>query len=592
MRLADCGWKEAASLSQQDASEAFSFITETLALPLLTLKMDIFHPGQEEEGDDHKFVNERLLEVAVPEDPGDGRLITLEECLETYFNNRIEVRRFLERRNTLKSTLSHRPASLSKGNVSHIETVELTESQTPNPVVAKPQSPIVQNSPTRPLGPRARAPSIIREYFTSEKTDGLEMSSSIEEESGFQGRQRAGSIRKEIVLPAWQFFNLIPWYTDNSATNDAQVASHFSSTRPVLGICLKRYSVLANGHAVRRDTHIDIPIDIRLPHFIQDDAMSENGPAFGNFKLSLQSAVCHRGKSVDSGHYVSLVRSQQPDHASLDGSSTGFVSDDSVRERWMRLDDLAHERVAFVEVEDFLRKESPYLLFYQVQPIDDDDFGRVIGTWRSPEADGPPLYTESDSKDSAVTDLSLNYNDSLETTDNSVRSSRPSYDGVTSQREQKSTSLVIESSSSQILAGTSTNSHDTNHVSNLSITNRVTDPNYLTASYGDSRGRLASRGSDKRLSRSLSRLAGKIKKDKIDEPAIAMDGVKDASLPASEGAMFEAPKVNDPNRLKKEHKEKRKHKNIHSTQSGPDGHQHFIKGKQKSEKPDRECSLM
>lgn len=55
--LAECGWPDAALLEQQDASEAFTFITGVLELPLLTLKMDIYHTGKEDASDDHKFVN-------------------------------------------------------------------------------------------------------------------------------------------------------------------------------------------------------------------------------------------------------------------------------------------------------------------------------------------------------------------------------------------------------------------------------------------------------------------------------------------------------------------------------------------------------
>lgn len=79
--LADCGWKEAANQQQQDASEAFTFITEKLELPLLTLKMDVAHGGKEVADDDHRFVSERLLNVAIPSRT-DGELVTLENCLD------------------------------------------------------------------------------------------------------------------------------------------------------------------------------------------------------------------------------------------------------------------------------------------------------------------------------------------------------------------------------------------------------------------------------------------------------------------------------------------------------------------------------
>lgn len=237
-------------LRQQDASEAFSFITETLALPLLTLKMDIFHTGKEEASDDHKFVNERLLEVAVPSEPEDGRIITLEECLETYFNNKIEVKRYLERKNTLRSIRSRRSLDSHKGSVSHIETVEL-DGSTSTPL--SPSAPInfFSKSPVRASSLRQRGSSLIQEHFISEKQDFLGLPSPTEDEASVPGRPRAGSVR-QVMMPAFQFFSLLrqslnhtpdtisadestAWYTDTKPRNDAQVAAHFSSTRPILG---------------------------------------------------------------------------------------------------------------------------------------------------------------------------------------------------------------------------------------------------------------------------------------------------------------------------------------------------------------------
>ena len=206
--LAKCGWHEAAEKQQQDASEAFSFITEMLELPMLTLKVDIFHQGKEESNDDHRFVRERLLEVAIPEEPADGRIITLEECLETYFNNRIEVKRFLlDRRLTATSMRSRWSVDSMKGRALHIEAVEVDESQPSTPSSIMPQSPLPAYSPARPT--RDRAPSIIQEYYPSEKSDIPELSLSDAEVNGQKGRPRHQSIKKEILMPAWQFFSLI-----------------------------------------------------------------------------------------------------------------------------------------------------------------------------------------------------------------------------------------------------------------------------------------------------------------------------------------------------------------------------------------------
>lgn len=135
-------------------------------------------------------------------------------------------------------------------------------------------------------------------------------------------------------------------------------------------MCLKRYSVLPNGKAIRLSTYVDIPTEIGLPHFIQDDNMDEEGPIYGNFKLSLQALVCHRGNSVDSGHYIAIVRGTSAGAHPANGQASEIAYD--TPQYWMRFDDLAEERVTLVDIEQALKTESPYLLFYQILPINED----------------------------------------------------------------------------------------------------------------------------------------------------------------------------------------------------------------------------
>ncbi|KAK3062809.1 hypothetical protein LTR53_019186, partial [Teratosphaeriaceae sp. CCFEE 6253] len=98
----------------------------------------------------------------------------------------------------------------------------------------------------------------------------------------------------------------------------------------------------------------------------------------------LQSVVCHRGSSVHSGHYVALCRGraanadahaglhpQGPDDARRRGSPDSG-DEDAAGDLWMRFDDLARERVAYVDIHAALRAETPYLLFYQVVPVGED----------------------------------------------------------------------------------------------------------------------------------------------------------------------------------------------------------------------------
>lgn len=275
--LRDCGWAEAAKLEQQDTSEAFGFITEKLELPLLTLEMDIFHEGGADDKDDHKFVKERLLEVAVPAAPANGQPVQLEDCLEDHFNTRVEVVRRLERRDTLQrsntrgSTISslskvdekssasdhveeavhiehadtvapivgklsecssednEGPISLGKEatpillepshlpeiqdtgceNIEitsqipeepiHVRTVEVTESVVSTPSITTPIT------PTTPTLARTRAPSIIRRRLIQD--DGGEGPS--DGGSIRSTTKRKASIRKEVLMPAWQFFRII-----------------------------------------------------------------------------------------------------------------------------------------------------------------------------------------------------------------------------------------------------------------------------------------------------------------------------------------------------------------------------------------------
>ena len=383
--LAACGWKEAALTQQQDASEAFSFITEKLELPMLTLKMHIFHTGKEDANDDHKIVKERLLEVAIPDQPAeDEGPIQLETCLESYFSNRIEVKRYLERRATLSSGRSRRRSMDStKAQAFHIETEEVANSQ-PSTPSTNPSNNLPPYSLGRSASVQHRSPSIIQEYSVLENEKSLEAGAFSDCPSPALGeRPRAKSfMRKEVLMPAWQFFNLIPWYTDAAPTTDEQVAAHFRSKRPVLGICLKRYLVEKEGRAVRRSTYIDIPTELQFPHFIRDDTADGVESSFTNFKLSLQSVVCHRGNSVHSGHYVSIAR-----------GSTGLG-----QETWLLFDDLAKDdRVKEVDIYQALKDESPYLLFYQVLPID-SDHSSLSGD------DKPPSYASDQAMTPATYD--------------------------------------------------------------------------------------------------------------------------------------------------------------------------------------------
>ena len=160
------------------------------------MKVDLYHDGVADPKDDHKRVYERLLEVAIPPKPEDERTLTLEDCLENYFNNRIEVKRLLkqshsaklERSNTVSSVRSSRSERESS---THVEVAERSAPNTPTTV-----------GPPSPLSPtRQRTQSIIRRRLVDEE-EGNSPTTNLGIVSA-RNSVRKQSLRHEVVIPAW-----------------------------------------------------------------------------------------------------------------------------------------------------------------------------------------------------------------------------------------------------------------------------------------------------------------------------------------------------------------------------------------------------
>ncbi|KAF6819732.1 ubiquitin carboxyl-terminal hydrolase family protein [Colletotrichum sojae] len=397
--LADCGWSDAKLLEQQDTSEAFAFITETLQLPLLQLQVDLFHQGKND-NDDHKIVYERLLNLAVPPDP-DGKGIRLEDCLEDYFNTRVDVNRDsheekkeLEKTTPTKNTIrlvtpqngtdSEAADTLTLSPLQLSPTLERrwTASQPPN---GAPDSP----SSSRP-GPRHRSTSVIQRVVLEEKEQPPESEAPSMLE---KARRTSSTVVKAVTIPAWQFFRLIPWHAagNKQPKNDMDVAMNFNQ-RPVVGICLKRYTMTESYVARRHNTFIDIPDSLRLPHFMLagETQLEEDPNGFSmEYKLVLQSVVCHRGDSLSSGHYISFAR-VAPKLLTDNRRHELDPPPDYEEAQWVKFDDLNLEsRVTYVDdIRQALKDEMPYLLFYQIVPMVD------VASAEETETE-PPSYNES-----------------------------------------------------------------------------------------------------------------------------------------------------------------------------------------------------
>lgn len=126
------------------------------------------------------------------------------------------------------------------------------------------------------------------------------------------------------------------------------------------------------GNAKRQNTFIDIPDSLRLPHFISDERHAEENELSAEYKLVLQSVVCHRGDSVHSGHYISFCR-VAPKLLTDNRRHDNDPPPDYEEAQWVKFDDLLIEqRVSPVDdIKQSLKEEMPYLLFYQIVPTID-----------------------------------------------------------------------------------------------------------------------------------------------------------------------------------------------------------------------------
>ncbi|POS85212.1 hypothetical protein EPUL_003427, partial [Erysiphe pulchra] len=370
--LTACGWENSPH-DQQDASEFYGFIAQTLNIPLLSMKSKIFHHATPDESHDYRIVEEQVLNVSIP-DTEDYQPVPLERCLEGYLNNKVEITRSVPRIYPFSTVRT----DIDKELLCRWDTSRST-----------------------PSLPMSDWPSEISCNNSLQRSQTMKEIQS--ENISFQDRGKVKKLcstrevsRKDVRILAWQFFNIlrpppislnhtsnkssnsvpiligdIAWHKKNkTSTTVIEGVSEIGNSAPALVICLKRYG-FKNGHPFRKNTPIDIPEEIFLPHLIDDEGV-DGYDQTQSYKLVLMAVVCHRGKSLNEGHYTTLVRRA----ASIsigDSNSTRKLSNASrpphyAKDQWCKFDDLSNPRVFPVNFEEAILAEMPYLLFYQIQP--------------------------------------------------------------------------------------------------------------------------------------------------------------------------------------------------------------------------------
>ncbi len=333
-------------------------------------------------------------------------------------------------------------------------------------------------------------------------------------------------------------------------------------------MCLKRYSFTENGKAIRLSTQVDIPTEIGLPHFISDDNMDEDGPLYGNFKLSLQSVVCHRGNSVNSGHYISLVRGTNTSLEAENGFRPGSIQD---TDHWMRFDDLASERITLANINQALKDETPYLLFYQIVPIDND-------AGHSTDGESLPLYAPSEAHDSGIWGTPITSLELREFSDKMPPPSRPSVEITPPEESPRGRSPMQQQRRQSVTFSEPANNGEL----------AVPAPESSQSSsrrgsmYGKngSQSRSHSQAGD-RFSKSLSRMTRKKSKEVV--PLLADSTAPDMTTGDGQDTST-AGDEKGKGLLRKEGKREKSKSRLSKVSN--------ISGKGKGGKPDRECSVM
>lgn len=442
--IVNAGWDESCFDSQQDCCDLFNFITDKLDMPLITLKLDIAHEGKEDKADDHKLINERLLLVSVPSnEEGSDQPILLEQCLEQYFANSIQVSRQIERRRTFSTdskSISNRhdrkfslciqspdlsisasfASPFSSDNVILGQEVVTEDDgdEMDKELLSKYQHYASLRTPELSSSPSSDRPPAYNTIFNTQ-------SSPKPEKQPFNSptSPTANSLwnrHMEITLPAWMFLQLVPFYTaatstsTNSALPEPKATAEFATTRPVLGICLKRSEWSPQNQSTLNTRQVHVPRVIHFPSFVADDdyGSSVGFESHANYVLVLESAIFHRGSSTESGHFVALAKENNDipyhevpvDSAAADGDSDGSsVSSSHLHSRWILFDDLLpdDQKVQRVDYEQVFETEIPYILFYRLVTVEDfeneSERHKDMGPTTEPSSTVPSVFTKANS---------------------------------------------------------------------------------------------------------------------------------------------------------------------------------------------------
>ncbi|KAJ2823942.1 hypothetical protein IWW50_003565, partial [Coemansia erecta] len=336
-QLVRCGWPGAKG--QQDAGELYMFLAETLHMPYLPLEVYMEH-GADADADDSRMVTQRVIELALPD-----------------------------------NAAPEDPESSVPDNLAP----EDSESLLPNnSVTGDPESPHPDDSaPEDPAlaPPDSNAPvplhALLARHFFDNRVEHVERE--------LRGNDEPVKVR----TGAWAMLAMHPFYTPQSEIGSDAADAEFLGAEPlVVPLLLKRYRGDSTG--VRRIAcRVDVPVELDVTDIISTSrrAKSDNdkeGDQKGRnrdrgdsvwraressshglaepppytpsmrYRLVLRAAVCHKGGSASSGHYVTYATR---DARHRPGNQAAAVPHLSAVET-QSLDDVALQRLGDVALHD------------------------------------------------------------------------------------------------------------------------------------------------------------------------------------------------------------------------------------------------
>lgn len=245
--------------------------------------------------------------------------------------------------------------------------------------------------------------------------------------------------RQEVAVNAWQVLELLPFYSGMNEQGEqirSQDRGSFPDSRMVLPIVLKRYNYDSRGRYIKDQRTVQVPASINFNQFLNqnaDDAVCDTCGQKVEGIMRLRSAVCHKGPSPYSGHYIAYARALKRDDEywlKLGMKNTCPVCFMHFA-IWHLLDDLAvSQRVKVLSKENEATiytelAQDGYLFFYELDKTcqhtlpDNDDNGTQLN------AQDPSSLTKHTSAEPSIVE------DVYSPSDNPTRSTQPTPPTVT-----------------------------------------------------------------------------------------------------------------------------------------------------------------